>query len=251
MNPFGSIAAGYARSRPPVHARVLALALGGDRFERALDVGCGAGVSTTALEEFAAHLIGIEPAESMLAFGAEVAPGAEFVCGAAEALPFGDSRFDLLTAAGSLNYADAARFFPEAKRVMRQAGVLVVYDFGPGKSFMDSSALDDWFAEFMRRFPAPRAEARELHPEILKQEAQGFRMLHASAFEIALELDPEFYIDYVMTETNVAAAVRTGTAEAEIRKWCERTLTPVWEGRRREVVFRGYFACLAVVVDQN
>ncbi len=83
-NPFGTdeMAAGYATSRPPVHPRVIEQVyqeLGRtEPFQRALDVGCGAGVSTRALIGFARNCIGLEPAETMLKWAAALAPSADF-----------------------------------------------------------------------------------------------------------------------------------------------------------------------------
>lgn len=250
-NPFGTefMAAGYAQSRPPVHARVMERAhrmLGRPGpFRRALDVGCGAGVSTRALAGFAEQAIGMEPAEEMLRWHSTVAPGADFLVGAAEALPVGRASVDLITAAGALNYTDLERFFPEARRVLAPGGVLLVYDFSPGRSFRGGSQLDDWFTAFAARYPWPRNEARRLDPEILEGLDSGCRVGKRESFEIGLTLSPAFYLEYMLTETNVAWAVRQGTPYAEIREWCAATLAPVWAGREREVLFRGYFACMS------
>ena len=70
-------------------------------------------------------------------------------------------------------------------------------------------------------------------------------------FEIGITLTPEFYLDYVMTETNVAAAVRSGVPQSEIRSWCAETLAPVWKGAEREVLFRGYFACMTLTAPDS
>jgi hypothetical protein len=43
--------------------------------------------------------------------------------------------------------------------------------------------------------------------------------------EIGIDLTPDFYLDYIMTETNVAAAVRGGVRYAEIRSWVRRKLS--------------------------
>lgn len=249
-NPFSTneMAAGYATSRPPVHPRVIelaVLALGRRaRFARALDVGCGAGLSTLALAEAAALRTGMDPAAAMLPWARGVDPGASFVAGVAEMLPFAAASFDLLTAAGSLNYTDLGRFFPEARRVLKPGGVLLVYDFTPGRRFRGETGLEAWFGEFQRRYPAPANEARALDPGVLAGLESGFVMGPRARFEIALDLDPEFYLEYMLTETNVAAAVRRGTPPGQIRAWCAATLAPVWRGQRREVVFEGYFACL-------
>ena len=186
-NPFGTddMAAGYATSRPPVHPRVIEQVyrqLGRSQpFERALDVGCGAGVSTKALAGFAKSCIGLEPAEAMLKWASTIAPSADFVVGAAEAIPLCDRSVDLITAAGSLNYANLDLFFPEAARVLAPHGVLLVYDFSPGKSLRTSTKLDEWFSSFHGRYPPPANEARELSPEILSGMNSGFRVHHQAA----------------------------------------------------------------------
>ena len=236
------MAAGYATSRPPVHPRVIERALAGTAlFRRALDIGGGAGVSTKALAGFAQSIVGLEPAVAMLRWAPAIA---HFVSGCAEAIPFHDRSFDLLTAAGSLNYVDLDLFFPEAVRVLIPGGVLLIYDFSPGRNFRDAPGLDEWFAAFHLRYPPPAAEGRELSPEILAALSTGFRLDRHQWFEIGITLTPEFYLDYVLTETNVASAVRSGEPEGEIRSWCAETLAPLWHGAAHEVLFRGYFACL-------
>jgi SAM-dependent methyltransferase len=208
-------------------------------FPKALDVGCGAGVSTQALAGFADFTIGMEPVAGML----PKRPG--YFAGAAEAIPVRTNSIDLITAAGSLNYADLTLFFPEAARVLRTPGLLVVYDFEPGQSFRDSSTLDDWFGAFVARYPWPPQEGRELNPEILSDLAAGLRLEHQQRFEIAIPLARAFYLQYMLTETNVAFAMRSGVAREDIRSWCTKTLDEFWEDGDREILFRGYYACLA------
>jgi ubiquinone/menaquinone biosynthesis C-methylase UbiE len=249
-NPFGSdlIAAGYSASRPPVHPRILERISSRlqwrEPWRRALDVGCGAGVSTKALGGYAAHCVGLEPAQAMLKWARATAPSAEFAAGAAEAIPFLERTFDIVTAAGSLNYADLDLFFPEAARVLSPGGVLAVYDFGPGIRFREGTGLEDWFTRFSTRYPASAGEARELNPEILSELKSGFRVLHQERFEIGITLKPDFYVDYMMTETNVAESVQRGVSYADIAAWCAGTLDPIWRGGQREVLFRGYFVCM-------
>lgn len=251
-NPFGSdeMASGYATARPAVHPRVIEQVVSqlGRRepFSRALDVGCGTGLSTRALGRFANQCIGVDPAEAMLKWASTTAPAAHFAVGRAEAIPVCDRVFDLITAAGSLNYADLDLFFPEASRVLMPGGVLVVYDFSPGRRFRNAPGLDEWFSSFVTRYPPPPDEARALDPEILADLDSGFRV-QGHRFEIGLTLTPGFYLDYMMTETNVAAAVRSGAPRSEIRRWCAGTLARVWSGEDREVMFEGYFACLTPV----
>ena len=70
------LARGYAYDRPPVHPKIIAqlrehLQLR-EPLPRALDIGCGAGLSTAALEPIAACVVGIEPVAPMLQFRAAV-----------------------------------------------------------------------------------------------------------------------------------------------------------------------------------
>lgn len=244
-NPFSSpaLAVGYANARPPVHERILEQARLAPA-EYGLDIGCGAGVSTRALARFARRCIGMEPAAEMLQWHAAVAPGAEFLAAAAEAMPLASRSIDLMTAAGSLNYVDLDRFFPEVRRVLKPAGRLLVYDFSPGQRFSEQDdELTDWFRQFQKRYPPAPGEARELNPKILAEWPSGLRWHSGDRIETALPLTPGFYLDYMMTETNVAAALRRGVMHGEIKSWCRGTLATVWPGGPRAVTFRGYYAC--------
>jgi len=243
------MASGYAAHRPPVHPLVLQLVsrrLGGRRFQRALDIGCGAGLSTAALDILADRSIGIDPVLEMVRWAPGVARHASFAVGAAEAIPLRDGSVNLISAAGALNYVKLPEFFGEGRRVLAPGGILLVYDFSPGRAFRDSAALEEWFAEFQRRYPWPSSEATPIDPAFLASCDRRFDLAEQETFEIGLPLTCDFYVEYAMTETNVAAAVRAGAEESSIRSWCQETLGPVFQAERREVLFRGYFACMRI-----
>ena len=226
-----AMALGYARSRPPLHERIVALAqLPPTRA--ALDVGCGAGLSTRALRAIADVRIGIEPFAAMVSAGPHVEPAARFVQSRAEALPFSGGSFNLISAAGSLNYVDLENFWPEARRVLTPDGILFVYDFAP--------PLDDWFPQFMARYPAPAGDAVHLDPETLAALPSGFTVRDSQRFEIPLTMSRSAYLDYAMTETNVAHAISQGATETDIRAWCSQTI----HHGSRELLFPGYFAVM-------
>ncbi|MEU4226165.1 class I SAM-dependent methyltransferase [Nonomuraea sp. NPDC026600] len=123
------LATGYAFDRPPVHQQILKSVRLRRPVGRALDVGCGAGVSTAALAPLAECVIGLEPVPAMLVHRRSVAPSARFVIGAAEGLPFAAASFDLVAAAGSLNYTDLSSALAEVARVLTPDGVFLLYDF--------------------------------------------------------------------------------------------------------------------------
>lgn len=240
------LAAGYAFARPPVHARVielLATRLGrAEPVARALDVGCGAGLSTGALQGVARGVVGLEPSLVMLRHHAATAPRALFVNGRAEDLPFADATFDMVTAAGALNYVDLARFLPAVARVLAAGGVFVIYDFSSGRRARDDGRLSSWFAEFERRYPFP--PGYDLDVQAVDYASAGLHLDTFVPFEVALEITAEAYLDYVLTESNVERAVTSGAAERDVRIWCERTLGPIFDERPLEVVFEGYIALI-------
>src|SRR5207247_6934770 len=133
------MAAGYATARPLVHPRVIALLCAwrrGASVEIAADIGCGAGLSTRVLLDFAERCVGFAPSESMIRAARHVSPGPLFVVASAEAMPLASRTVELLTAAGSLNYVRALdAVWVEARRVLTRRGTLAVYDFSAGRSF--------------------------------------------------------------------------------------------------------------------
>jgi SAM-dependent methyltransferase len=249
-NPFATsaMAAGYAADRPPVHSHIV------DRICRdladripvdlALDVGCGAGLSTRPLQRLARRRVGVEPVEAMVRAARTLDPGAAFTVGAAEALPVTPASVDLVTAAGSLNFTRLPDALRDIHRVLRQTGLLAAYDFATARSFGDDETLDDWYAAFVARYPKPPSEAIPLDPARLAAEASMFRLVGETPLRIPLPLTAEAYARYMLTETNVAAAVRGGTSLDDVRAWCEATLPHVFGGRARDVVFTGYIAYL-------
>jgi SAM-dependent methyltransferase len=193
-------------------------------------------------------VVGFDPAEAMVHVAKGVCPGARFLAAAGEAIPLPDASVDLLAAAGSLNYAnDLAAVWPEAARILTRDGVFAVYDFSPGRRFEHADTLDQWFTAFTARYPYPASQAIPLSPDILATLATPFSVTRAETFAFELRLGQEFYLSYMLTETNVQAAVEAGASLADIRKWCDTTLTPVFAGRPQPVVFTGYLTHLEPV----
>jgi SAM-dependent methyltransferase len=240
------LAYGYAHHRPPVHQHLITrlrehLALP-NKLHRALDIGCGAGLSTAALAPMVENAFGIEPIIEMLAHRSSVTIQAQFVAAKAEQLPFASHSFDLLTAAGALNYADLKMFFPEAVRVLDADGVLVIYDFSEGRRLQADSRLENWYAAFKQRYPVPPGYALDIRA--LEYQKYDLRLDVYEEFEVAVPMTCTGYLHYVLSETSVELAISRGAQEKEIRHWCEETLREIFTDQPREVFFD---ACLAVI----
>ncbi len=238
------LAAGYAYDRPPVHQHIIqrvkeTLRITG-RLQRALDVGCGAGLSAAALDPLAETVVGLEPVRPMLAHRHSIAPHALFLVGRAEELPFSTGAFNLITAAGSLNYADRDLFFPNAARLLALGGVLIIYDFSAGRRMRGGHQLAEWFAGFERRYPSPPGYALDVKGLAYSQ--SGLRLQAYEELEVAIPMTLSAYLRYVLSETRVERAILAGVPEAEIRSWCQSSLAGVFGDTSRDVLFSAYIA---------
>ena len=88
------------------------------------DVGCGAGALLTHARSLGIAAAGVEPDAAKVADAN--AQGLDIRAGAAEALPFPDAAFDIVTFENSLHHAtEIGRALAEAMRVARRAVVIV------------------------------------------------------------------------------------------------------------------------------
>lgn len=240
------LAKGYAYDRPRVHERIVERiaarlpSLGVHDARRALDIGCGAGRSTAALAPLARAVVGIEPARTMLRHAHDVAPKARFLVACAEALPFASASFDIVAAAGSINYADLDAFLPSVGRVLAPDGVLVVYDFSAGRRLDGDARLDAWFAAFERRFPFPPGYETDVRG--IGWDGAGLRLAAYEEVEVRVGMTAEAYLAYVLTETNVELALSRGADEEAIRRWCAAAIEDIFSGGTLEILFDGYAA---------
>ena len=245
------LAYGYAFHRPPLHPKIIQTAQTlfqlNTHFDRALDLGCGAGISTNALNSSSGITIGLEPIPGMLSFCHTVAPASKFLSGRAEHLPFAFQSFDLITAAGVLNYADLTLVLPEVARVLRSDGVFLIYDFSNGRRMRGNVALEDWYHTFKQRYPSIPGYAQDMRR--LQFQSFGLRLKAYQALELELPMTLNAYLNYILSGTNVERAITDGVLETEIRAWCQSTLAPIFQSPSCTILFEAYIA--QVIHDQK
>lgn len=241
------VAKGYASARPYLHPEVLARLAAIVRFERrpkrALDVGCGTGMSSRALLGLAGEVVGTDTSLPMLRH-AQRTPRIRYAAAAAEALPFKSGAFDLVVACGSIDWVDRSCFLPRAADLLAAGGWLVALDFGDAGRSPEVAGLERWYRDaFERRYPRPPAS----DPVIGAAEAAraGFEAPSWSDFASSWAFTARQYAEFLTTESNVIAAIEYGdVAPSEVRVWLESELRPLFGEGPRRVAFSGYIQAL-------
>lgn len=239
------VARGYAAARPRFHSHVIERIeprLG--PVERALDVGCGAGLSTTPLARVARQVVGIDGVRAMVAAagrddgGGGDAGRIRYAAGWGEHLPFLPASFGLVSLCGALPWVDRARFLPEAARVLMPRGWLVVYDGMDLFSMVDSDGLAAWHRDtWLPRLPRPPRDERPLSAE--EAGSHGFVLESWETYAREWTARLPDYVDFLMTQSNVTAAVGRGDDVEALRRWLRDGLSPLFGDEERRLRFGG------------
>ena len=153
---FDRWAASYERDRRsrlnarPQQEALRALSL--EARDRFLDVGCGTGAAVREAAGTVARAVGLDLSEEMVARARELAvgaPGAEFIVGDSERLPFADGAFSAVLCTASFHhYPHPGRALSEMARVLTADGRLVIAD---GAADLRVARLADWFLRHLDR----------------------------------------------------------------------------------------------------
>lgn len=241
------IALGYAK-RPWLHKSVIEqLKIDcsldeGYRFRNGLDVGCGAGLSTKALKLVCNKVTGTDIADSMVEvcrelYGADAS--FSFYKAKAEETRVPDERYDIVTAAGCINWVDEKKFFANIADVLTDDGLLVIYDFGITDRMVGNPAYTEWYQmEYLRRFPKPPRKENKWTQDDL---TEGFVMEKQTDYDMEYTFGLEEFVEFMMIQSNVNAKIESGSVRAdEVRKWMLESLRPAFGDGDRRLVFYGY-----------
>ena len=144
--------------------------LGGPAPLAILEVGCGTGhwlAEVYAKASAERHLLaGVDPSAPMLARARLAAPAARLVRARAEDLPWQGGAFDRIFCVNALHhFADRARFFEEARRLLKPGGGLLTIGKDPHVD-QDSWWVYDYFTETREIDKARYARVRTLRGEM-------------------------------------------------------------------------------------
>jgi SAM-dependent methyltransferase len=177
------------------------------RVARALDVGCGTGLSTRPLRRLARTVVGLDPAAAMLR-EAKRARRASYVQGRAEQLPVTDASFDVVTIGCAYHWCDSEAFLGEAARILRSGGALVIYDNGFLGEVSGSAAILEWLkSEHWSRLPRP---PRNPLPELASFRHPFLEITESGFIEDGVRMSRQELITYLTTQSGAVAAVESG-----------------------------------------
>jgi SAM-dependent methyltransferase len=230
VNPFvgASVARRYAIARPALHGAAISLASGRiPGVRRALDIGCGTGLSTLPLLSVASFVAGVDVSAEMIR-SANEREGVSFVLAMAELLPFADAVFDLATIASAIHWFEPSAL-REVRRVLNDGGSLLLYDVWFRAEMADVPGFDRWLQE------ASDTRYQDVHknprPDVA---AMGFELRWDEDLRRDIPMSLDELVDYLMTHSERIAAVRSGReSEEEQRRFLSDGMTPFFEGVQR------------------
>lgn len=243
---YKRIAEGYAKDRPYLHGQVIDrlkrdLQISGN-FANGLDVGCGAGLSTKALRSICDQVTGTDISDEMVAAAKALYtdPSYTFWQSSAEEIKGPENNFDIVTAAGMINWVDEKKFLANLRSLMKDKGFLAIYDFWITDQMKGNTFYTDWWHNcYLKEFPKPPRKENIWTQEMT--EPHGFEMKGQTDFYLSYEFDKEAFIRFMMLQSNVNVQIsEKGRSVDEIRSWFDRTLKEIFAEEKKELVFEGY-----------
>jgi SAM-dependent methyltransferase len=242
MNYFAypTAAERYANGRPFFHPlavkKIGTICCENGRINRALDVGCGTGQSTLALLELADEIVGLDNSAEMLSHAVRHAQ-VRYVEARAEQMPFDDKSYGLITVGSALHWFDCREFMLEAGRVTRPGGWLVIYNDGFTGRMHGNEHFQKWNREqYLVRYPTPPRNNQFLTGA--DASTHGFVLSGFDQFDHDVQFTPDQLVGYLLTQTNVIAAVEAGREDLQsVANWLLASVQPLFAGTNEGFLF--------------
>ena len=239
------IALGYTK-RPWLHKNVMEQIKKDcclrENFKNGLDVGCGAGLSTKALKLICDKVTGTDISPEMISVCNELYKKEEyeFYVAKAEETIIPRDKYDIVTAAGVINWVNKERFLENMNQVTALNGQIVIYDFWITDKMADGdTAYTTWYNDkYLQRFPKPPRQ------ETIWQQSdlpENFTMENQVFYNMTYDFSVKDFVDFMMIQSNVNAQIEIGQKTVEeVKNWMYETLSPIFNEEGKTLIFSGY-----------
>lgn len=239
------IAEGYAKDRPWLHKAVidrLKRDLTGEKvFEGGLDIGCGAGLSSKALGLICENVTGIDISEEMIEVCKQLYDSPKYHFRVSNADDFKEEKikFDIVTAAGVINWVNREQFLGSMHGIMNPKGLLLIYDFWITDIMSEIPAYTAWWnKEYLMKFPKPPR-----NEEIWRKEqiSPYFQIISQKEYQIEHFFDLEAFVRFLLIQSNVNEQIKLQKETPEsANAWLMDSLSPMFAGEERKLQFNAY-----------
>jgi len=237
------IAEGYAR-RPWLHKEVIEQIKKDcdiKQLKNGLDVGCGAGLSTKALRILCEHVTGTDISSEMITVCKKIYKDSSytFYVSKAEENKIPLMPYDIITAAGVVNWVNKDLFLNNAEKILSNNGLIVVYDFWITDRMDNIFEYTEWFQnKYLKMFPKPNRKECVWEQNDL---TEAFKMENSITYDLKHEFSLDEFIDFMMNQSNVNEKIeRRVLSVEEVRSWMISSLQSIFNGKKRTLLFEGY-----------
>lgn len=250
---FATVAERYAKGRPFFHSNTIEHIQhhfpANHKFEKALDIACGTGLSTQALLTIAEKVFGSDSSEEMLK-QALSANQITYLKAAAEKQPFDGDFFDLITVGSGLHWFEVDKFFAEANRLLKSKAWLLIYDNYFISEMLDEPDFTKWYPEvYLQKFPPPkRNDTDNWSEEYLA--ATCFTLEKEEEFKNSVQMTKDELILYLTTQSNITAMVQSEQMSyVEIEIWLHQELNPFFmHSQKKNIQFGNWIKYLSKTI---
>lgn len=184
---------------------------------RALDIGCGNGVSTIRLKSYFTEVVGVDLGATLINYAKNSFPEISFIVGQAEDIEF-EQKFDLVTSATSFYWMNRKLLIKKMSHWLNPEGVFCAYKYdfpivyGQLQDFILSELVNKW-GKYRDRRLVDYDNTLEL-----MQESQIFVKTRRFLIPNIIELSPE-EVGYFFLSTSYVSKYIKETGDTSYPIW--------------------------------
>ena len=206
------------------------------KFEKALDIACGTGLSTKVLLDIAENIYGTDSSTEMLK-NAFQHDKITYQIAVAEQQPFSNNEFDIITVCSGVHWFDIDKFLFETNRLLKNNCFLVLYDNYFISEMVDEIKFNYWFPEiYLKAFPSPNRK-NNYEWSIENLSPKGFLFIKEEIFKNTIEFTKEELILYFTTQSNITACIESGNSTyVDIENWLDKELSQFFSTQKKRKI---------------